>query len=397
MQVHFGEHDYLFVNPRYQGQYFPPSEGTSTGRWFNYGGDKVWPLPEGTGDEQHWPGPVSDLLDDGDYAFQILARGPRCLVRLDGPPDPRTGLEYSREIGIDGDSPEISFHTVMRNASAHPIEWSMQTVSQYDTSDPRHPAKYNHDFWAFTPAHPQSAYPNQYLVRSGLPSDPSFSVKDGLFTLHWLYLQSEVWVDSPGSWLAVVDGSTNYAMIERFSIQTGAEYPGHASVIFYKNGPPPGSSNANANAGVAADSDDLPFYLEAEINSPMVRLEPGATYRMDTKWLPTRMGSKFKGVMDPGVVGQKLQATATPGGVVLSGRFGVFYAGQLIAHLYDEKGMETAAVVLQSLRPTDPVSLDREIKVPPKTVRLSLHLVDSRGNDRGSLGEVHIVQPGSGS
>src|SRR5947208_11263633 len=55
MQVTFAGHSYLFVNPEYKVQYFPPS-GKNNGKWFNYGGDKLWPLPEGHQDEQHWAG-----------------------------------------------------------------------------------------------------------------------------------------------------------------------------------------------------------------------------------------------------------------------------------------------------------------------------------------------------
>ncbi len=43
MQVVFAGHPYLFVNPKYEGKYLPPSSG----EWFNYGGDKIWLLPEG--------------------------------------------------------------------------------------------------------------------------------------------------------------------------------------------------------------------------------------------------------------------------------------------------------------------------------------------------------------
>ena len=52
------------------------------GKWFNYGGDKDWPLPEGIDDQQHWPGARSDLLDDGEYSFSILSQGTDCAVRL---------------------------------------------------------------------------------------------------------------------------------------------------------------------------------------------------------------------------------------------------------------------------------------------------------------------------
>ena len=49
MQVTFAGHPYFFVNPKYAGKYLPPSHG----EWFNYGGDKLWLLPEGNDDEQH--------------------------------------------------------------------------------------------------------------------------------------------------------------------------------------------------------------------------------------------------------------------------------------------------------------------------------------------------------
>lgn len=104
MQVKFGEHEYLFVNPRYKGHYVPPSD--SGREWINYGGDKLWPMPEGHG-EGYWPGPVSDFLDDGEYKLSIVSQADPCTLRLEGPPDPATGLQYSREISIGNESPQI--------------------------------------------------------------------------------------------------------------------------------------------------------------------------------------------------------------------------------------------------------------------------------------------------
>ena len=100
MQVEFGGHAYLFVNSRYEGRYVPPSDPAAKAGWINYGGDKIWPMPEGTDDEQHWPGPLSGPLDDGVYELKVLSQEPRCAVLLTGPPDAQTGLRYSREISI---------------------------------------------------------------------------------------------------------------------------------------------------------------------------------------------------------------------------------------------------------------------------------------------------------
>ena len=96
MQVTFAGHDYLFVNPKFAGKYFPPSSS----QWFNYGGDKLWLLPEGNNDEQHWVG-NSDLLDDSPFTFRKLSEGQSCEIELTGPADPQTGIQFTRTILLD--------------------------------------------------------------------------------------------------------------------------------------------------------------------------------------------------------------------------------------------------------------------------------------------------------
>lgn len=387
MQVTFAGHPYLFVNPKYRGQYFPPEEGTR--KWFNYGGDKIWPMPEGSQDDQHWPGPISDALDDGDYAFHVVSQGAECVVRLEGPADAATGLQYTREIGVRADSPEISFRAIMKNTTNRAIRWSVQSVTQYDTADASNAGTFNHDFWAFTPANAKSAYLDSYHVRSGLAEDPSFSVKNGMFALHWLDLQAEVWVDSPAGCVAVVDGAGRYAMIERFDFQRTAEYPGKATVIFYKNGPGV-DVDSNGVAVIRKSDEDSPFYMEAELNSPMVKLAPGEFYTFATEWFPTRMGSKFETVSGAGVIGEPLTTASTADGLKVAGAFGVFHAGKLVARFSDKDGGEVGYSALEDVDPSKEVTLNQEIKAPAAAQKISIHLVDANGRDRGSLGEAQI-------
>jgi hypothetical protein len=105
IQSVFAGHPYLFVHPEFRGKYFPPLKQGEKERWANYGGDKVWPLLQGNEGEHHWPGPWSDVLDDGDYEFRALSEGVSCSVRLDGSADSRTRLQYSREITVGAESP----------------------------------------------------------------------------------------------------------------------------------------------------------------------------------------------------------------------------------------------------------------------------------------------------
>lgn len=391
MQVYFDGHPYLFVNVQYKGQYFPPLGPEAKHRWFNYGGDKIWPMPEGDEDEHHWPGPVSDLLDDGNYAFQVMAGTSGCTIRLEGPPDPRTGLQYAREISLESESPFIHFHAMMKNIADHPIQWSVQSVTQYDTSDPQHRGNYNRDFWAFAPANPGSAYLDQYHVRAGLADDPSFRIRNRLFTLHWLPLENEVWLDSTAGWLAVVDAASQYGMIEHFQYFPKGEYPGKATVIFYKNGGTIKLDDQGFPALNFSHPDEVLRYMEAELNSPMVTLAPGQSYVMDTGWNPVRMQRELTAVTSAGVCSQPLQANHTPQGVKLGGSFGVFFSGRLIAQLLDVRGVKLTSVPLQAVTVNKFLELDQTITAPETAVEVSIHLIDAHGRDRGALGTAKIT------
>jgi hypothetical protein len=112
---------------------------------------------------------------------------------------------------------------------------------------------------------------------------------------------------------------------------------------------------------------------------------------MDTYWFPSRMSSDFKTVTDAGLVGRPLVAKSSSGKLELSGSFGVFFPGVLKAYLYDEGGAETAEFSLQSVQPQDPVQLSQTITTTKSVARVSVHLIDSSGLDRGALGEVFVT------
>src|SRR5258708_14037635 len=104
----------------------------------------------------------------------------------------------------------------MKNTSGHTLEWSMQSVSQYDTATQGSPSQMNRDFHTFTPANPASSYLNRYHVRFGPAENRAVTIReDGLFTLHYVHMAAELWLDSTAGWLAVVDDSSNYEMIYR--------------------------------------------------------------------------------------------------------------------------------------------------------------------------------------
>lgn len=391
MQVIFDEHPFLFVNPTYAGKYFPPSHN----QWFNYGGDKLWVLPEGDDDEQHWVG-NSDVLDDSPYAFQVLSQGKACEVSLTGPADPLTGLQFTRTVHLDADSSRIRFHSVFANASGHPIEWSVQSVTQYDTADAKDPSHHNKDLWGFSSANPESAYLNRYHVRFGPAENSAAKIRDGIFSVHYVPLAAELWLDSKDGWLAVVDGATQYAMVERFRYDNTKPYPGKASVIFWTNGVQLRQAADGTVTLGRPDKDPPPYYMEAELNSPMVQLYPGESYSFDTEWFPTRGDSSFQNVKDSGLVLKPLHAVQANDGekIDLTGTFGVFFPGQLVAYFYSARGSTMGTQPVMAVDPRKVVSLQSSVAFSGHPGRVSLHLVDTNGSDRGSLGEVLIEGSG---
>lgn len=389
MQVTFEGHPYLFVNPKYQGKYRPPNPS----QWFNYGGDKLWLLPEGNDDEQHWAG-GSDLIDDGPYIFRKISEGEHCEIELEGSPDPRTGIQFRRTIRLDADSPRIRFHATMKNTTGHSVEWSMQSVSQYDTADPSAPSRSNSGFRAFAAANPASSYLNRYHVRFGPAENPSVSVRDdGLFVLHYVHMAAELWLDSTAGWLAVVDGNSKYGMVERFQFAQSPPYPGKASIIFWTNGPEL-KLNADGEASLSSGEDGSPYYMEAEINSPLCPLRPGEACNLDTEWFPTRVEPDLHSVTEAGIVARPLRANRLENGKIkLAGVFGVFFEGRLVAHFYDHHGSELQNVPVRNVDPTQLVTLETEVALAGKPARISLHLEDNNGLDRGSLQEVQVSSP----
>jgi hypothetical protein len=387
MQVEFDGHPYLFVNPKFEGQYISPDQ--AAGRWINYGGDKIWPMPEGNKDEQHWV-LESGALDDAPYAFKIVDQGGTCTIELDGPIDEKTGLQYSRQVSIDGTSSAIHFHASMRNATAHALQWSVQSVSQYNLANAKDPNQLNRHFWAYTVPRDNSAYMNGYHVRSGLSDDPSFSLHNGIFRLHWMYFSNEIWLDSTAGWLAVTDGETGYGMIERFHFDPDATYPGKATVIFYKNGPSVDFDESGKPKLSFGSQQETPYYMEAEINSPLVTLDPGETYSFQTTWFPLRTDADVQQVTDAGITTSKLQAISDSQHLHLKGVFGVVASGHLQARIFDKAGRDVKHIVLDAVSPRQQVIVDREIPVDSAVSRVSLHLLDDDQRDWGAIDEAEV-------
>jgi hypothetical protein len=62
----------------------------------------------------------------------------------------------------------------------------------------------------------------------------------------------------------------------------------------------------------------------------------------------------------------------------------------LLVRLYDQQGASVGTIPGADVTPTQLVTLQTEISADTKANRVSLHLIDTNGGDRGSLGEVPV-------
>lgn len=100
---------------------------STLGEWWNWGGDKSWPAPQGWNSDGEWAGPPDPILDSGPFD---VVRADRASCHLISQEDPRTGLQVERKVSMEPGVAGLRLTTTMTNASSLPRTWSCWTVTQ---------------------------------------------------------------------------------------------------------------------------------------------------------------------------------------------------------------------------------------------------------------------------
>ncbi len=389
IQFQLADHPFYFVNPELAGKVFPPEEnGGAQGGWKNYGGDKLWPAPQGWQRDDQWPGPPDPVLDGGRYSGEITHQSrDRVAVKLTSPPDPRTGLQFSRTLTLVSGSSRVQVDCAMRNISQRPVRWSIWEVTQHDTSDPSDPTRFNDDFWAYCPINSRSYHPQGYYPLFGQVNHPSYrpDPATGTLAVKYDYRVGKVGLDSDGGWLAVVNGRSDHCWVGAFTFSPQSNYPDHASVEFWLNGAGEFILNGSAITN-AASLRETPYLMEAEILSPLARLQPEEEYRFQIDWFATRCPKPIVEVTPAGAVNRRLTAVADRDRVQLEGVFGVFFRGRAEAVFKSSDGQTVGREDLGKVEPNQVVRLSRSFIKPTPLFRVSVSVIDELGRNRGILG-----------
>src|SRR5439155_1046775 len=289
IQLQLGDQEFFFVNKDLAGKVLPESQNNLKAGWANYGGDKVWPAPEGWMSDDEWPSIPYFILDGSRFESEVVKESPgEVAVRVTSPLDPRTGVQFVRTYHVFAGTTRVKVEQVMRNISRREIRWGIWHLIQNDGADASDPSKPNPELYMYVPINPRSQYARGFYNPYGDARHPSYEVaEDGrMLRIHYLYRVGKVAADSTAGWFAVVNGQKNIGFVESFQSFPDQEYPDGASVESWNDGP--GTiSRGPWDQTLPDDPKRTPYFLESEVLSPYARLEPGEEYEFTVNWSPT--------------------------------------------------------------------------------------------------------------
>jgi hypothetical protein len=375
IQYQLGDHPFFWVNPALVDKTPPASGLDAEGGWLNYGGDKLWPAPQGWDNDDEWPGPPDGVLDGQPYAMEKLPvdQDGRIGVRLTSRDDPRSGIRFSRTIRLDPEGSRVSFEATMTNVDTKPRRWGIWSHIQLDGFNAKRTG-HNPLMNAYCPINPNSHFPKGFSIIFGKKDNPSFQpdYAAGMMKVNYQYQVGKIGLDSHAGWLATVNGETGHAFIQRFVFESDQPYPDGASVEFWHNGI--GSIQAYQKT-MTMDStiDKNPCVFESEVLSPYAKLAPGETSTFKYQWQATTIGGDFPitECNDAGVTCLPLAASWSKGKLQLTGRFGVFAPGQIRVILYGPAGETISSEIMKEpASPLKPlvVDLTRDAATQPADV-----------------------------
>jgi hypothetical protein len=396
IQFKLGDREFLWVNPQLAGKFPEPSGLNADGGWFNIGGDKLWPAPQGWDNDQQWPGPPDAVLDGQPYECETLAPGQpgEMAVRLTSRDDPRSGIRFSRVIRIFPGSTRVAFEVTMKNIDTKPRRWGIWSHTQLDGANADR-SSFNRLLQAWCPINPASRFPRGYQVMFGEQDNPSFQTdkERGLVHVRYQYKVGKIGIDSPAGWSATVNGETGAVFVQRFVFEPDNPYPEESSVEFWLNGT--GRIHAyNKDIVMPDNTVENPYMLESEILSPFAALKPGQSYSWSYDWYATQIGGDFP-VLDCseiGVTAEPLRAKVEGGKTHLTGRFGVFAPGTLRAEFSDAKGALLAGYDLPlTASPLEAVVIKNTLDAPESATSVKLLWIGADGKPQAPFAQAKLT------
>jgi hypothetical protein len=367
MALDLDGYEFFYVDPHLAGKLFSPAEHVGDGTpnaWKNYGGDKTWPAPQGWETDDQWHGPPDPVLDGGPYSLVVLHAGDDlACIEMTSRPDPHTGVQIARRISLPRGAGRVRLDLSFTNTSNLPRRWSIWDVTQLRAERllPDGGLAPETECVISAPLNPHSRFPKGYQVMFASPDNPQWTTDSQrqLLVAHYLFEIGKIGWDSPGGWIAFHNGAAKSSFIVNFTYFPQVEYPDQGSSLecwTVGRGKIPGINYDYENSGI--------YLMETEVLSPLFTLQPGERRSFNLEWGACRTLGMPEQAGPAGAVSQPLAALPVPGGLRLTGQFGVYDQGVLEAVWRSPDNQVLQIQSLELVTPTRPLLFDQTL-VPP--------------------------------
>ena len=184
-----------------------------------------------------------------------------------------------------------------------------------------------------------------------------------------LHKGGKIGIDSEGNWIAYLDQKEGFLFGKEFEFIPEAEYPDQGSSL---------------EVFVGAD------YMEVEVLSPLVKLQPGESYTFKEDWYAVRCHGPILGMNEVGAIVDSLSVQVTGNSLRLEGSYGVFYEGTLEVVFLDRYDAISKRYRVRNVDPFKTLVLDDTFPLPEGVKSVRLEVLDKRGRYVGELDSVRI-------
>lgn len=353
LQIEMGGYPFLFVNEKLLDYPMDCSRLGPENKWLNFGGEKIWPAPQGWSKDTEWPGPPDPVLDSGEYSCDVDPKNTNRLV-LQSADDPFTGLRITKEISLDYSSARLRVKAVFTNLSLVDKTWSIWPVMQMNTNEADE-GRYR----VVCPIKENSRWDKGYKVMHGLVNNPQVtSLSDNLLEVRYQYLVGKIGMDTDAGWLAYVDIVLGKVLVLFYDAFADGKYPEDTSIQLWTAGQGLVYSRSVITPHVN-DKDLNPPYLEMEVLSPLKSLRANESmsfsYEMATCSIPQGMSPQKVSVV--AVIAQALNIEKREENTRVWGYYGVFQES-IISVTYQSDGVQQRTLFSQYVTPLHGVTVD---------------------------------------
>ncbi|MFC1528965.1 DUF4380 domain-containing protein, partial [Candidatus Latescibacterota bacterium] len=339
-------------------------------KFFNPGGAKVWPAPQGWSGRGEWPGPPDNVLDSAPYEYSLDGK----IIDVISPEDDgtgRTGLQFKNTYSLTPASTIVNLNLSMTNVVDQAVKWGLWHLASVPV---------DRDFTVYVPVDEG----NWHVIYGDEDNPQWLGVEDGFFRARYDKRVGKVGMKVSDGWAAWHDEANDIAFVMMFPVDKEAEYPdGGSNFEIWTSGS--GNIHAN-NRDFSYEYSPESAMMELEVMGPLTRLSPDQSSTLDVKWAMCRC-SGIKRLVPAGIIVEELVYKDRKA----TGRLGFFHSGRLKIVYYDENGDQMAYEYLTEVSPLSELVVNQGVKDLVTHAHSAKYLLESYDRELlGVLGEIKL-------